>query len=80
MRKNAWIYEARFFKPTTGSRNLAVEDNVHSDTGCLIDLSDEVFIGANAALSPRVVVLTHADQASIISEQRTAQVVTGGSS
>lgn len=59
--RNTRIYEARFFNLTNGFRNLIVGDDVHIGPGCLIDLTDTVDIRQGAVLSPRVIVLTHAD-------------------
>lgn len=59
--KNVRIYSIRIINPITGLKNLHIDDDVHVGTDCLLDLSGEIYIGRGATLSPRVIVLTHAD-------------------
>ena len=62
--KNVRVYEARFFNLQDGFRNLELADDVHVGTGCLLDLTDAIRVGAGAVISPRVTVLTHTDMGS----------------
>lgn len=59
--RNVRIYEARFFNLETGFRNLTIADDAHVGSDCLLDLAGSLRIGARSTLSPRVVILTHAD-------------------
>jgi acetyltransferase-like isoleucine patch superfamily enzyme len=44
-----------------GFGGLSIGERAHVGPECLLDLADKISIGARATLSPRVVVLTHAD-------------------
>ena len=48
----------------TGFRELTIGAGAHIGPECLIDLADAVSIGGQAALSPRVMILTHEEPAS----------------
>lgn len=61
---NVRVYECRFINLDKGFRNLSLDDNVHVGNDCLIDLMGEVSIGRGTSLSPRVVVVSHADPGS----------------
>ena len=45
----------------SGFAGLTIGERAHVGPECLLDLADKISIGARATLSPRVVVLTHAD-------------------
>lgn len=61
---NVRVYECRFVNLDSGFRNLFLGDDVHVGNDCLIDLKGVVSIGRGTSLSPRVLVISHADPGS----------------
>lgn len=62
--KNVRIYECQFINLGSGFCNLAIEDDVHIGSGCLIDLQGIVKIKRGSTLSPRVILISHNDPGS----------------
>lgn len=62
--ENVRIYEVQLISLENGFRNLHVADNVHIGPRCILDLSAGVSIGERSAISPGVMILTHADPGS----------------
>lgn len=62
--RNVRVYECQFINVSDGFANLVLGDDVHIGAGCLIDLQGRVGIGRGSVLSPRVVVISHADPGS----------------
>lgn len=62
--RNVRIYECRFINVRGGFGKLQIGDDVHIGADCLLDLEGSLVIGRGSTLSPRVVVITHADPGS----------------
>ncbi len=62
--RNVRIYECRFINVRDGFGKLHIGDDVHIGTDCLLDLEGPLAIGRGSTLSPRTVVMTHADPGS----------------
>lgn len=63
--RNARVYECRFINLRNGFSTLRIGDDVHIGFDCLFDLEGPLVIGRGTTLSPRVVVMTHADPGSM---------------
>lgn len=60
--RNAVVHRGHFMNlEVQGFSALTIGDSAHVGPECLIDLAAPVSIGARAAVSPRVTLLTHAD-------------------
>lgn len=62
--RNVRIHPGTLINLSRGFSNLEVGDDVHIGPDCLIDLEGPVAIGTGSTLSPRVIVLSHADPGS----------------
>lgn len=63
--KNVKIYDVRFINLIYGFKNLEIGDNSSINTCCVFDLVSKIKIGNNCAISPGVIILTHADPGSV---------------
>lgn len=62
--RNVRVYECRFINLRSGFSMLRIDDDAHVGFGCLLDLEGPLVIGRGTTLSPRVIVMTHADPGS----------------
>lgn len=69
--RGAVIHRCHFMNlEIAGFSGFTVGADAHVGPGCLFDLAAPIRIGARAALSPRVMVLTHADPGESALQQR----------